>query len=65
MRFFGGTAPIIGTWLVETTGSVISPGVYLAIYAAIVFLVVRFGGVPETHPLLGKRDAAIQTLINQ
>lgn len=61
----GGTAPIIGTWLVEATGSVISPGVYLAIYAAIVFLVVRFGGVPETHPLLGKRDAAVQTLINQ
>lgn len=50
----GGTAPLVGTWLVETTGSAISPGVYLAIYAAIVFLVVRFGGVPETHPLLSK-----------
>lgn len=61
----GGTAPMIGTWLVESTGSVVSPGIYLAIYAAIVFLVVRFGKVPETHPLLGKNRAAESDLVNQ
>ena len=61
----GGTAPLVGTWLVETTGSAISPGVYLAIYAAIVFLVVRFGGVPETHPLLGKTSPEKSELVNQ
>ena len=61
----GGTAPLVGTWLVETTGSSISPGIYLGIYAVIVFLVVRFGGVPETHPLLGKRAADEPNLVNQ
>lgn len=60
----GGTAPLIGTWLVETTGSVISPGVYLACYAVIVFLVVRFGGVPETHPLLSKKASALPVPAN-
>jgi len=61
----GGTAPMIGTWLVETTGSVVSPGIYLAIYATLVFLVVRFGKVPETHPLLSKKRAAESDLVNQ
>jgi len=53
----GGTAPIIGTWLVQSTGSAVSPGIYLAVYAAAVALLVRFGGVPETHPLHGRATA--------
>ncbi|WP_312179551.1 MFS transporter [Arthrobacter sp.] len=61
----GGTAPLVGTWLVETTGSVVSPGVYLAVYAVIVFLVVRFGGIPETHPLLGKNRPEKTELVTQ
>ncbi|PRI12389.1 MFS transporter [Leucobacter massiliensis] len=48
---FGGTAPFIGTWLVEATGLSFSPGVYVALAAALVFLVLICTRVPETHPL--------------
>lgn len=36
---FGGTAPILGTFFVEATGSAISPAIYLTVVAAIVFVV--------------------------
>ena len=48
---FGGTAPFIGTWLVGATGYDASPGIYMAIAGAIVFLVLVFTSIPETHPL--------------
>lgn len=48
---FGGTAPFIGTWLVEASGYNASPGIYVAVAAAAVFLVLTFTNVPETHPL--------------
>ena len=48
---FGGTAPFIGTWLVSATGFPASPGVYMAIAAAVVFLVLVLTRIPETHPL--------------
>ncbi|UOQ59552.1 MFS transporter [Leucobacter rhizosphaerae] len=51
---FGGTAPFIGTWLVDATGMNASPGIYVASAAAIVFLVLVFTNVPETHPLKGR-----------
>lgn len=53
---FGGTAPFIGTWLVEATGMNASPGIYVAIAAAVVFLVLVFTNVPETHPLKKQRS---------
>ena len=55
---FGGTAPFIGTWLVGITGNVVAPGIYLAVYAGIVLLVLLFTGVPETHPLKQRQAAA-------
>ncbi|MBL3699804.1 MFS transporter [Leucobacter luti] len=54
---FGGTAPFIGTWLVEATGFGASPGVYMAIAAAVVFLVLVFTNIPETHPLKRTRTS--------
>ncbi|WP_082305425.1 MFS transporter [Leucobacter japonicus] len=48
---FGGTAPFIGTWLVQSTGFSASPGVYMAVAAAAVFLVLVCTRIPETHPL--------------
>ena len=48
---FGGTAPLLATWLVGVTGHAIAPGIYAAGFAAIILLVLVFGGVPETHPL--------------
>ncbi|MHC6219065.1 MFS transporter [Arthrobacter sp. MMS24-S77] len=55
----GGTAPMVGTWLVQATGSSLAPGFYLAGYALLVTLVMIFGRVPETHPLLGRRTDVV------
>lgn len=46
---FGGTAPFIGTALVGATGVPHAPGVYMAVAAAVVFLLVVFTRVPETR----------------
>lgn len=46
---FGGTAPFIGTALVEATGFSAAPGVYFALAAAVVFVLVVFTKVPETR----------------
>ncbi|MCW2289776.1 MFS transporter [Leucobacter luti] len=48
---FGGTAPFIGTWLVGATDFGASPGIYMAVAAAVVFLVLILTNIPETHPL--------------
>lgn len=50
---FGGTAPFIGTALVGATGVAHAPGVYMAVAAAAVFLLVVFTKVPETRGRLG------------
>lgn len=46
---FGGTAPLVGTWLVGASGYAAAPGVYFAITAAIVFTLVIVTKVPETR----------------
>ncbi|WP_396277227.1 MFS transporter [Glutamicibacter creatinolyticus] len=50
---FGGTAPFIGTMLVSATGLAMIPGFYMAMAAAVVFCLLVFTPVPETHPLVG------------
>jgi MHS family proline/betaine transporter-like MFS transporter len=44
---FGGTAPLVATFLVARTGSDIAPGVYLVAVALVVFFVAF--AVPETY----------------
>lgn len=44
---FGGTAPLLGVWLVDQTGSLLAPAVYMAGLAAVVFVCALF--MPETH----------------
>ena len=53
---FGGTAPLLATWLIDRTGSLVSPGIYMMVIAFIAFLCVR--GVPETarSNLLDEQD---------
>ncbi|CCH79012.1 Transporter, major facilitator family protein [Nostocoides japonicum T1-X7] len=46
---FGGTAPFVGEWLVNTTGVEAAPGYYLAIMAALVLVTIVAGRVPETR----------------
>lgn len=43
---FGGTAPLFSTWLVDVTGSLLAPAIYMAVVAACVFVVVS--RMPET-----------------
>jgi MFS transporter, MHS family, proline/betaine transporter len=54
---FGGSAPYFSTWLVDHTGSLQAPNVYLAILAAVVFVVTFF--IPETlrSSLVKEEDA--------
>jgi MHS family proline/betaine transporter-like MFS transporter len=37
---FGGTAPLLSTWLVDQTGSLLAPAVYMAIVAGAVFVML-------------------------
>jgi len=43
---FGGTAPLVGTWLVSASGSLLAPAVYMAAVAVVVLLVAL--RIPET-----------------
>jgi MHS family proline/betaine transporter-like MFS transporter len=43
---FGGTAPLLGTWLILQTGSKIAPAIYMAAVSVVVLLVVVT--IPET-----------------
>ncbi len=45
----GGTAPFVGTWLVESTGVNAAPGYYMAICAAIVVALIFISRLPETR----------------
>lgn len=53
---FGGTAPLLATWLVLQTGSKIAPAFYMAAVSVVVFLVVLT--IPETskRALVHKED---------
>ncbi len=44
---FGGTAPLVATWLIATTGLAVAPGIYTMVIAVIVLLFVL--RIPETR----------------
>lgn len=58
---FGGTAPLLGTWLVASTGSLLAPAVYLAVLAAIVLVVAL--RLPETsrQSLIRTEDSSAES----
>lgn len=58
---FGGTAPLLGTWLVDVSGSLLAPAVYLAVLSAAVFAVAL--RLPESYrdSLVHAEDAAAST----
>lgn len=49
----GGTAPFVGTWLVDTTGVNTAPGFYMAACAAVVLALIFITRLPETRGRLG------------
>lgn len=49
---FGGTAPLVGTALVEATGNSIAPAGYLSAVAVIVVVLITLTKVPETHSVM-------------
>ena len=53
---FGGTAPLLGTWLILQTGNKLAPAIYMAVVSVAVFLVVLT--IPETsrRSLVHKED---------
>ncbi len=50
---FGGTAPLVGTALVGATALPYAPGIYVAVAAVVVFLLLVFTRVPETRGRMG------------
>ncbi|MGB5904896.1 MAG: MFS transporter [Xanthobacteraceae bacterium] len=44
---FGGTAPLLGTWLVLQSGSKLAPAIYMCVVSIVVLLVVL--RIPETY----------------
>ena len=60
LAIFGGTAPLIATWLIKTTGNLAAPAWYLVAIAAITFTVtmaIRPHRESEATPTLAA-DAA-------
>lgn len=49
----GGTAPFVGTWLVDTTGIGSAPGYYMAAAAIVVLVLIVITRLPETRGRLG------------
>lgn len=45
---FGGTAPLVSTWLITQTGSNVAPAIYMMVLAAVVLLIVPALRIPET-----------------
>jgi len=39
LALFGGTAPLVATWMIKTTGNLAAPAIYLIAIAAITFVV--------------------------
>lgn len=50
---FGGTAPLMGTWLVGSTEVNSAPGYYMAATAVVVLLLIIFTRLPETRGRIG------------
>lgn len=50
---FGGTAPFVGTWLVEATGVNAAPGWYMSAIAVAVLALIVITRLPETRGRLG------------
>jgi MHS family proline/betaine transporter-like MFS transporter len=46
VAFFGGTTPLVATWLISTFGMPLLPGAYVAFVATVTLLAIQF--VPET-----------------
>ena len=49
----GGTAPFVGTWLVDITGVNTAPGYYMAAVAAVCLVLIFVTRLPETRGRLG------------
>ena len=49
----GGTAPFVGTWLVDITGVNTAPGYYMAAAAAVCLVLIFVTRLPETRGRLG------------
>ncbi|MGO2035144.1 MAG: MFS transporter [Brevibacterium sp.] len=49
----GGTAPFVGTWLVDITGVNTAPGFYMAACAVVVLALIFITRLPETRGRLG------------
>jgi MHS family proline/betaine transporter-like MFS transporter len=47
---FGGTAPLLCTFLIDRSGSLLTPGVYIAVLAVAVFFFVRAAPRPTRCP---------------
>src|SRR5262249_36832897 len=47
LALFGGTAPMVATWLIEATGGLTAPPCYLVVIAAVTFLVTL---TVQPHP---------------
>ncbi len=56
VAIFGGTTPLIATWLVSSTGSALAPGLYVTAIAFIGLILVQF--VPETKGIRLRTAAA-------
>ena len=47
LALFGGTAPLVATWLIKTTGNLAAPAWYLVVIAAVTFIVTL---TVQPHP---------------
>ena len=47
LALFGGTAPLVATWLIATTGRLTAPAWYLVVIAAVTFIVTL---TVQPHP---------------
>ncbi|CDM63039.1 MULTISPECIES: MFS transporter [Rhizobium] len=56
VAIFGGTTPLIATWLVSSTGSALAPGLYVTAIALVGLVLVQF--VPETKGIRLRTAAA-------
>ncbi|MGJ8525079.1 Proline/betaine transporter [Halomonadaceae bacterium LMG 33818] len=55
---FGGTTPLISTWLVDVTGSILSPAYFLMICALIGMVVILLTAETSRKPLMGSKPTA-------
>jgi MHS family proline/betaine transporter-like MFS transporter len=53
LAIFGGTAPLVSTWLIKSTDDLASPAIYLVVLSAISFVSMLF-----LKPIDGKADSS-------